>query len=170
MNSLFSIHIPKRQSVCAHQGEKFLPEMEVFSLLTEDETQKIVRQDFCAACWSQLQPDIASQKNRGYWKSTIEKKKKLSDSTRAEQAIALLRLLLEQASIHESEIFVLCLYLAYARQLILRKEMIKEGIAYYIYEIAKKNEQIMIKVIPLSQVEIETIQKSISEKLQTLMN
>jgi hypothetical protein len=170
MNSLFSISIPKRQAVCAHQSEKFTPGMDVFSLLTEDESEKIIRHDFCATCWTHIQPEINLQKNRGYWKSTIEKKTKLSDASRAEQALALLRLLLENPVPHEAEIFVLCLFLAHARQLVLRKESVKEGTTYYHYELLKRGEWMTVKMVQLSSVEIETIQRSIADKLQTLMN
>jgi len=170
MNSLFTIDIPKRQAQCAGKGERFVPEMEIFSLLTEEESKKIVRRDFCATCWPQFQQEAQLPHSRGYWKSKIEKKKKISDASRAEQALMLLRLLLNTPEGLEAEIFVLCLFLAHARYLALRKEVQKENGVYDVYELLKQNEWITIKRVQVSQLEIDKIQHSLALKLQTMMN
>lgn len=170
MNSLFQLEIPKRSAQCAHQGERLLPGMEIYSLLIEEgKEQHIARRDFCSACWSQIRTAQCEHPSaRGYWKSTIEKRKATEGSSRVERALALLRTLQQAAEPQETEIFVLCLFLSHARQLALRQEFQKEGCTYHLYEIVRKEEFLTVKVINLSQVQIEALQKSLAEQLQSI--
>ena len=105
---------------------------------------------------------------RGYWRSKIEKRKTVGGSPRIEQAFALLRALQQAAEPPETEIFVLCLFLSHARYLVLRQEFQKEGVSYYLYEVLHKEEFLTVKVVNLSQCQIETLQKSLAEQLKNL--
>lgn len=166
MNSLFQLDIPKRQTHCSHQGERLMPGMEMYSLLLEHDTQECLRRDFCLSCWALLQKEKQwPPLNRGYWKSKIEEKKAPPPSTRTEKALALLRELLQAAAPSEAEIFVLCLFLAHARQLALRQELQKEGTAYYLYEVLGQEEFLTVKVCPLSSLQIEDLQRSLANKI-----
>lgn len=169
MNSLFQLEIPKRNTQCAFQGERLLPGMEIYSLLFEEnDTQRLARRDFCLACWGKIRNSEAEQPaSRGYWKSKIEKRKALEGSSRIERALALLRTLQQEPDPKEAEIFVLCLLLNRARRLILRQEFQKDGMGYHLYEILRQDEFITVKAVSLSDVQIETLQKSLAEQLHS---
>lgn len=169
MNSLFQLEIPKRSLQCAHQGERLLPGMEIYSLLLgEEKSERLARRDFCSACWAQVRPLQGEESSaRGYWKSKIEKRKVVENLSRVERALAVLRTLQQAPELQEAEIFVLCLFLSHARQLALRQEFQKDGSTYHLYEILRKEEFLTVKVINLSQVQIETLQKSLADQLQS---
>lgn len=167
MNSLFQLEIPKRGMHCMHHGERFLPGMEIYSLLLEDEVNGLVRRDFCSACWTQVQAEERKLILRLYWKSKIEQRKPPVESSRTSRALTLLRELLQasESQEQEAEIFVLCLFLSHARQLALRQEFEKEGFTYQLYEVLRQEDYLTIKMIHLSQLQIDAIQKSLACKL-----
>lgn len=168
MNSLFQFEIPKRSALCAGQGERLLPGMEIYSLLLEEEGKNsLSRRDFCSACWS-MRNNIEENMSiaRGFWKSKIEKRPVEQASSRPERALSLLRTLQQAPENREAEIFVLSLFLSHARQIALRQEFNKEGETYYLYEILRKEEFITVKVVNLSQVQVEALQKSLADQMQ----
>jgi len=162
----FQVDIPKRSPVCFNKGEKFLPGMEFFSVLYEDEKLKIQRQDFCKACWEACVTNDTLLNSRGYWKSKIEEKNKIPCSDRAEQALKLLKQLMESPTSLASEIYVLAILLAHFRRIALRKEFVEEGKRYQLYEILHQDEFIQIQAADLPKNEIETIQQSLAAKLK----
>jgi hypothetical protein len=164
MNSLFQLDIPKRNAACFAKGERLIPDMEVVSLLIETETRTVTRRDFCLACWAEL-PQESIKEAQGYWKSKIERKERPQSSNRVERALHLLQQSLKDAEPDEVEIFVLSLFLAHARQLILRKEFSEGGKNYHLYEIAKQDEFVTIRLIDLTQTQIDQKQKSLALKL-----
>ena len=164
MNSLFQIDIPKRSAQCAHQGERLLPGMEIYSLLMEEEGERLARHDFCLECWTQIgHAQSGHPLARGYWRSKIEKRKGEEGNSRVARALLLLRSLLQLSDPPQAEIFILCLFLSHARQLALRQEIKREESTYYLYEILRQEEFITVKVIHLSQLQIENVQKSLAE-------
>lgn len=163
MNSLFHIEIPKRNTHCSAEGERLIPGMEIYSLLLEEGPKSLKRHDFCSLCWRQKERAMPAW---GYWKSKIESRKMIKGSSRIERALVLLRELQHQEGFDE-EIFVLCLFLSRARQLILRQEFQKEGSSYQLYERAGEEEYFTIKSIRLSQIQIEDLQQSLACKLQS---
>ena len=164
MNSLFQFEIPKRQQVCALHGERLESGKEIFSLLYEEaDSKKMLREDYCSKCW----PKIEEKPNRIYWKSKIEKKNQEPQSTRSERALNLLKELLIEPNANEEEIFVLSLLLSHARQLILRKEIVKESQLFHLYEVAKQEEYITVKVFDLNPTQITNVQQSLAEKLNS---
>lgn len=167
MNSLFQLEIPKRNTHCAEQGERLSAGMEIYSLLIEGETKELTRRDFCSACWTNRQIQEAKEASFGHWKSKIEQRKTSSESSRVGRALILLRELLQTTDPQEAEIFVLCLFLAHARQLALRQEFQKEGVNYHLYEVLRQEEFITVKAFTLSHLQIETIQQSLACKLQS---
>lgn len=166
MNSLFPLQIPKRTSHCSHKGERLVPGMEIYSLLLENETQAFGRHDYCSTCWTILQEEGKKLETSMYWKSKIEYRKSSVESTRISRALKLLRDLQQEQEPKEAEIFVLCLFLSHARQIALRQEFKKEDVAYQLYEILRQEEFFTIKVLNLSQIQIETIQKSLADQLK----
>lgn len=167
MKTSLQLEIPKRSLSCCHKGEKFLPGTDYFSLIQEDEKQKIKRQDFCAACWQELiLAHSETPSFRGYyWKSKIEKKNAATPSSRTERALKLFKSLIIEASPPEEELFVLVLLLAHLRRLVCRKEIEEEGVRYGLYEILNQDEFVKIKHVDLSTLEIEKIQQALAAKL-----
>lgn len=165
MNTLFKLDIPKRSLHCSCLGERLQPGMEIYSLLLDDEPQRMARRDYCSVCWKQVQADGILKSSRGYWKSKIEEKKAPAESSRVERALALLRELIQAPETHQAEIFVLSLFLAHARQLALRQEFKREEGTYQLYEVLRQDEFMTVKVMKLSLPEIETIQKTLALKL-----
>lgn len=165
MNSLVQIEIPKRKTVCAGQGEKLLPGMHVYSLIVEEQNKStLARHDFCSSCWSQVK--LKEGEYRGYWRSKIEQRKASGDSSLQLRALKLLREFVENPENKEEHIFILSLFLARAKIMALRQEFQQEGATYQLYEVLNQEEFFTIKMIQLSQLEIETLQKSLSEQLR----
>lgn len=168
MHPLFKIDIPKRSSHCIKGGERLIPGMDYYSLLLDEETQKMVRQDFCPTCWQQAVTQGDLTKNRGHWQSRVDAKHEKGSAqslNKIEKALSILKESQAMSERNDAEIFVLALYLARARQLILRKEMKDKGSYYNLYEIANQDEFLTIKKVDLSGLEINTIQQSLSKKL-----
>lgn len=165
MNSLFQLQIPKRNSRCFKGGEPLIPGMEYYSLLLEEkENQKVIRQDFCSVCWhdANIKGNVS---NQSYWQSRIEHKLNEPQSqSKVAKALSLLRKMLTEPN-NEPELFVMALFLARARQLVLRREFEENGCQYYLYEVARLDEFVTIKKIELSLLETATIQHSLSQKL-----
>lgn len=167
MKTPFHIDIPKRNIACCLNNERFMPGMDYFSLLLEDETNKIKRQDYCVSCWKQVSTTQDLSNSRGYWKSKIEDKKKAAPTSRAERALILLKTLLENPNPPHAEIFVLVLLLAHMRWLALRKEFVEEGVRYGLYEILNQEEFVKIRNVDLSHIETERIQQSLAAQLNS---
>lgn len=165
MNSLYQLEIPKRSVHCLHKGEHFIPGMEVYSVLRENDEHRLARNDYCGACWLELHNIEFIQKSRGYWKSKMEPRKHTPESSRTARALELLKEMLACSESQSGEIFVLCLFLARARQLALRQEFQQDGAAYQLYEIVRHEEFVTIKTVPLSHIQIEVIQTSLAQKL-----
>lgn len=166
MNPFFQLDIPKRSSSCFKGGERFVPGAEYYSLVLDEEEQAIKRWDFCPACWNEHFPQQATKPSVTYWKSRIEiKQENLTPSSRTQRALALLKMMLLEPCLQEEEIFVLALFLAHARKLILRKEFEEQGQLYILYEIAQQDEFVTIKKIDLSLLETKVLQDSLSAKL-----
>lgn len=165
MKTPFHIEIPKRNSHCCKQGEKFLPGMEYFSVLLEDDLKKVKRFDYCSACWNS--PEEKRVVGSGHWKSRLESKNIPPPTSRAEKALHLLKKLLESEDPPENEIFVLVLLLCHMRRLALRKEFNENSIRYGLYENVCTEEFIKIKLVDVSSLEIEKTQLSIASKLNS---
>lgn len=166
MKALNQLEIPKRSFHCFHKKEPLLPGMEIISLIYEDENQEIGRHDYCAACWPEAQAIEGSKpETRGYWKSKIEPKKIVPESTRVGRGLSLLKEMLKTPEADAEEVFVLCLFLSHARQLALRQEFKEEGSTFQLYEILRQDEFITVKLVNLSTIQIENIQKSLAQKL-----
>lgn len=169
MNPFSQLEIPRRQTACGQCGARFLPEMELYSRLIEEESKNSYRrEDFCLACWD----PIKGQKSQepllcSYWRSSMEKKQKEEKSQRKERALALLKsayLSSSTLSISEEEGFVLALLLLRARKLALRQQLQRGEETYGLYEILGEDRFLTIKMIPLSSLQIEKLQKSLADK------
>lgn len=159
--------IPRRSRYCSGGQEEFVSDMEYYSILVEDHSSHYLRQDFCPTCWKQ----IDKSKNKIFWKSKIPPKKQIQELTnlkKEDQAMELLRDAFDKSREEENvRIFVLALYLARRKRLIFRKEIEKNGVVYFFYEVAATEEMIYVKKIDLaqSQQKIAALQNELAAQL-----
>lgn len=166
MKSLLQLEIPKRTTHCSLHGEHLVPGMEVYSLLYDNEENRVCRSDYCAACWERNHEVFCTKpESRGYWKSKIEPRKQSQESSRTGRALALLKELVKIPESCAEEIFVLSLFLSHARQLALRQEFLQDGTPFQLYEVLRQEEFITIKAVNISHLKVEEIQKSLAEKV-----
>lgn len=167
-NALFQVEIPRRNTVCFKGNERLNPGVDYYSLIVQDETQKIVRRDFCSSCWHEFSAEIDLSASHGYWKSRIELKNELhsKEKTRVARALTLIKELLENPQQNEGEIFVLALFLARARCLTLKQERELDQSVYSFYQVVNQHEVLMIKKMDLSHIEVLPIQHALAKKLQ----
>lgn len=151
----FYQEIPRRAHICTAGEERLEPGMEYFSILNENGQ----RSDFCPSCWKQEFLNGA----RSYWKSIVPTKAQENPlpKTRDARVLHLLKEALAEQSFDEA--FVLALYLARKRLLLLRNEIKEEMMQ--VYEVAETEEMLCIKKFPLSELDTEKIQLSIAAKI-----
>lgn len=164
------LEIPKRTARCSLGQETFESGMDYYSVVIDEKDQGLVRQDYCAGCWKHLDKAPILAKAKGHWNSQVPAKKTAQEmsKSREEKAIALLREALAADSKESAaEAFVLALFLA-------RKKMIKAcdeifletGLPATLYEILDAEEMICVPRIKLSDLQIDTLQESIAQKLK----
>lgn len=170
---MIRLEIPRRNAVCEKGGERLLPGMEIYSvILQETNGPQVKRRDFCLACWEISQKDFV-QKDFvqesgvcGFWKSKIEMRKKEEENCLVDRAVSLLRKNVQSCYLPEAEIFVICLLLLRARRIAMRQEFQNEGETYRLFEILGREEFLTVKVVNLSQIQIEALQKSLADQFQ----
>lgn len=168
MNTFFQLTIPKRHTHCCNKGERIEPGMEYCSLLSEEDDKEIIRQDYCLPCWKEVSSQVDLNKNFTFWQSKTNLKIALPNSkNKVTRAVSLLKQLINQSEPHDSEIFILALYLARARQLYLRKEFEENGSIYHLYELVEYDEFITVKKVLLTALEAPFLQKKISAQLNS---
>ena len=163
---LLQLEIPRRSRTCTKGAEPLLPGMEYYSILfIEGETFK--RQDFCPTCWEQIKAEKINQAD-SHWKSKVPAKQEaLKDLSRDERAMELLREALQtNAPEQRAEAFVLALYLARKKQLILRHELEQDGELVSLYEDPSTEEILTVKQAELTPPQIKQIQEELAKKLK----
>jgi hypothetical protein len=162
----FQIEIPRRASRCVEGQETFEPGMDYYSLMTEGDFG--IRHDFCEACWQRKASRESFKNVRGFWKSKVPLKK--TESLLPKQRDARILSLLKEALFYKNsddaaEAFILALYLARKRLLILRQELqFQEGRAH-LYEVVDTEEMLCVNQMPLSEIQTEKIQLRLAHKL-----
>lgn len=176
MRTIFQQEIPRRKQICFMGSELFSPGMDYYSLLKEDETGKWLRHDFCIDCWEKFagqRPRNQTDDKASYWKSKVEDKKIYAKSSidRNERALELLLQALAKNSPEDiEEAFILALYLARNKKLVIRKEINHPGESSAIYEILATEELLIVPKLNLSQLQIEKIKGTLAIKLNNNSN
>jgi hypothetical protein len=166
---MFHIEIPKRSSCCVKGGESLNPGSDYYSVLIKgDEEGVYQRQDYCVNCWSQAE-QVPS--GRSVWKSRVPIKKEGSElpKQRDARALYLLKELLTNqiTPTANAEAFVLALYLARRRLIVLRREVEREGQPpLSIYEVLETEEMVCVPKLSLSQLHVEQIQAELAKKFK----
>ncbi len=144
ISQVFQIKIPKRGKICSAGGESFAAGMEVFSVLTQEGERK----DYCPNCRG-FAPCLGTI----HWKSKVSEKKEESPTLLEEDEARLERLKAAIEGGGEDQVaFVLALYLARKKALILRQKIVEQGIPYLLYEVRKTQEMLFVKKLDLSQI------------------
>jgi hypothetical protein len=149
--------------------EEFLPGMEFYSALVEGEEKgSYQRYDYCAPCWTQLDPQKQHPKLISSWKSKVPIKKLAEELPKQRDARVLV--LLKEAILqnkHLDEAFVLALYLARKRLIALRQEMtLPSGDPASLYEVLETEEMLCVPRLRLSGLQVEKIQQSLAAQLK----
>ncbi len=149
------ITIPRRARHCFHGQEPFTSGAEYVSLIIE-EPKDLIRQDYCMECWNHVQSQLPS---KIYWKAKLPEKSEGNpeELSHNEKVFALLR-----ESDDVTTCFVLALYLARKKKLILRQDL-EEAM---IYEVPETEEMIVVKKVDLSLLEETKVQQSIADLLK----
>lgn len=164
---LYPIEIPRRGRLCSLTSEQFQPGSEYFSLLIEEDNEKWQRMDFCLACWPEAKKKFSEQIHT-YWKAQvpIEQDKTELHRNRNEKALELLKSALQGETDEEkAEAFVLALFLVRSRILALRQQIMRDGCKVGLYEVLASEEMLPVRLLPLSQLQVEKLQVQLAKKL-----
>jgi hypothetical protein len=173
LKHLLTLEIPRRNHACAAGNETWVPGMECISALSEDESGKWVRKDYCLACWEKMASQEPIDQTWGYWKSTIVAKKKndVPILDRTERAFELLHEALARGTSDDhDEAFVLALYLVRHKKIIQRNEVKhSDGQTMLVYEVILTEEMIGVPKADLNRLQVEKIQLILAQKLRCKM-
>lgn len=170
MLSGLHIEIPRRNRTCNKAEEPLAPGTIYYSILVE-EGKGYQRQDFCKSCWEKEMREEWVPKASGHWKAQVPAKKNsdAASQKKEERALDLLKEALANKVEEEmAEAFILALYLARRKWLILREE-IKQSKEHslLVYEVSETEEMIAVpRPKSLSQIQVGTIQAKLVEKLK----
>jgi len=172
MKNVFQIDIPKRSQLCSIGNELLSEGMEYYSLLTTDAEGAYSRRDLCPICWDKFQENFSGSENKTHWRSKVPSKKAIAvlPVNRDDRVLYLLKEVLNDPENQGSEAFVLALYLARRRVLLLRHELCQEdGSVLLLYEVGATEEMLCVKKMQLSSLQTEKIQLEIASKLKALI-
>lgn len=166
--ALHRFEIPRRHRACVLGKEDFSPGQFYFSLL-ENLDEGVERKDYCLECWNSLhKQNCAYTEGKIFWKSSIPKKKEVSEEAlrRDEKALKLLREYATSTSQNErSQAFILALLLTRNKLLQLKQEFQEDGYLLQLYEVRSTEEMITIQKVDLSLIQTDLVQTQLSEKL-----
>lgn len=161
---MIPLEIPRRGQLCAVGNEILSPGSDYYSALIEDpEEQRFQRQDFCLSCWE-------GKKNhafKSYWKAKVPFKQEPSEKegSQDERVLAMLRESLSDTSTNgRANAFILALYLARKKLLILRQELQQGDQLISIYELVATEEMLSVPKVSVSFQEIQRIQTELTKK------
>jgi anion-transporting ArsA/GET3 family ATPase len=171
----FNLDIPKRGASCAKGGEAFHPGTEYHSILLETNQDQYKRQDFCCACWDNFAKEEMLAQATSHWKAHVIVSAKQNDKgiiakqdqIQDDQVLDILKNGLDSEKIEDhAESFLLALYLARKKILILREQFEKENQTIFLYEIASTEEILPIRKVALSELQTAAIQQRLASKLR----
>lgn len=162
--SPFQLNIPRRNPKCADCEQELEAGARYHSVVLTD-VEPTERRDFCSDCWSRVADEY---KLSATWRGTIPKKAETPHHSlsQEERALDLLQELLP-ASTPEAreEAFVLGLFLARQRRLVLRSEVTEGQEALLLYEELASGETVRIPKVDVTALRIETLQETLAKKM-----
>lgn len=162
----FQIEIPRRSAFCAKGQEQFAAGSEYYSALMEGANGEWQRQDFCLSCWEGPVCQDYIRNAKSFWKSKVPLKQETEalSRNREERALQLLKQALKEG--HHEEAFVLALFLARSRMIVLREQLPQDdGSLLNLYEVTSTEEMLAVKKITLPQLKINEIQQQLANKM-----
>jgi hypothetical protein len=163
----FVLEIPKRSTTCYKGKETLEPGEEYYSALLEDETKPgYVRRDYCKKCWE----DALKEEGKLFkssWKAKVPPNTKVPKikENYFEKAFRLLRDSMDDPEQH-GEAFLLALFLARKKKLLLRQEINKDGKLYYLYENPATEEMLAVRKVDLTEIQQDKIQADMARKFK----
>ncbi len=158
-------HIPRRHRSCAVTNEAFEAGQEYYSLLVQEDNT-YTRRDYSTAGWEEYRQSSEWDKEATFWKARIPARHdKVKDSKElGQRALELLRTALDENA--DAEAFVLALYLVRLKMLIQRQQAEHEGKPSIFYELLETSEILIVPEVPLTNLEVTTLQTTIAAKLK----
>lgn len=165
-NPLLNFSIPRRGRSCAHSGQKLEPGAEYLSILTEGASEgELVREDILYSWWQEHGSTAELEAAKSSWRGKVPACEG-SPVTKEEYLERAFELLYEYLKAEERiKAFLVALYLARKKKLLLRQEMVAEGRTTYLYEVAETEEIIPIEVVEPSADDIENLQKILNDEI-----
>lgn len=169
MTSPFLPVIPRRSQRCTQHQEVLAQGADYYSLIKEDDNGGFIRHDYCSACWESSAKQICLENSTSFWKSKVPIKQEVAPRSQNREicAFELLKLALSSNTPEDqADAFILALYLARKRYLHLRQQLQQEGQTVTIYEVVETEEMLGVRKMPLSQLQVVTLQIRLAEKLR----
>lgn len=162
---IIQLEIPRHCNNCLDCQASLLPGSTYFSALV-----KTTRFDYCYNCWHDSSKNIQTQSSSCHWKGNIPYRKTAISppQTKQQRALEHLKTALQvptPENCHEA--LLLALYLVRKRFLVFRRDFLDEtGDNYSLFEVIETEEMLPIKKVPLTNINLGSLQASIAEKLK----
>lgn len=154
------IGIPRRSRVCTRTREKFAPGSEYISIITEGENEgEFIREDISVAYWNQHGSEEGLAKAKSHWKGKLPMKPEgvKEPEELMTRAFEMFEGALEQPE-GELTAFILALFLARKKVLVLRQEMEHYGRLHYLFESKEGEEVYSVPILHPTAEEVERVQ------------
>jgi hypothetical protein len=157
------LEIPRRNALCDKGQEPIKAGMEYYSVLIEDANREWKRLDYCSVCWKNECGDSFLKQAKVQWKSKRQSKEEVTTGESADALEMLKERLQLDTEESRQEAFILALFLARDRQIVLRKEIEEENLLFY--EAFETEEIFPVRKIKLNHLDIVKLKNSIEKKL-----
>lgn len=163
---LLQTEIPRRARLCSIGQEPFSAGMEYYSVLIGKGEGVYERYDCCLSCWEKAGQQQYIPQAHSSWKSKVPAKSEQPASQNIhERALELLKASLESGVEFEApHRYLLAIYLARKRVILLRDNIEDTQL----YEVASTEEMLQIKVIDLTKIDVDQVQKEIDAKFKPI--
>lgn len=158
------IAIPRRGFRCVKDQKPFKQGFGYFSVL-EEHKGSYQREDYCEECWEQMAKE---RQGKIFWKAFLEPKAATGtiDGQKDQRALFLLKeMILKGAEEEKAQLFILALYLARRKKIVLRQQLTEAQAIVQLYEDVETEEILPVPKIPLSQLDIITLQQQLAKRL-----
>lgn len=159
--------VPRRSRSCAKSGLPFQPGMEYISLLKEGQGEEYIREDIAFSWWKEQGSEALLKETKSHWRGKVPLKEEAPKTPDQlfERAFELLTEYLEKGS---PKAFLIALFLARKKKLILREEFPDEAGVTMLYEVAETEEMISVRAYELHGEEMAKFQQELNCEIGAL--
>lgn len=156
--------VPRRGRSCSRSGVPFQPGMEYLSLLREGRGDELIREDIALSWWKEHGSEEILNEAKSHWKGHVPLKSEAPKTPDEifERAFELLESYMQEES---PKAFLVALFLARKKRLILRQELL-EGCM--LYEVADTEEMLSIKPYEIDTEEMIKLQQELNHEIGSL--